>query len=48
MNTINENLPIFKNMKQSIITDTSNYENIKPKQKFRLSRIDAQSSKSFI
>ena len=47
MNTINENLPLFKNMQQPIITDTSHYENIKPKQKFPLSRIDVQTSKYF-
>ena len=45
MNTINQNLPLFKNMQQAIVEDTSNYENIKPKQKMPLSRIDFQSSK---
>ena len=39
MNTINQHLPIFKNMQQQIVSDPSNYENIKPKQKFPLSRI---------
>lgn len=48
MNTINESLPLFKNMQQPIVADTSNYENIKPKQKYPLSRIDVQSSKSFL
>ena len=47
MNTINQNLPLFKNMQQAIVEDTSNYENIKPKQKMPLSRIDFQSSKFF-
>ncbi len=45
MNTINQNLPLFKNMKQTLVEDTSNYENIKPKQKIPLSRIDIQTSK---
>ena len=45
MNTINQNLPLFKNMQQQLISDSSNYENIKPKQKMPLSRIDIQASK---
>ena len=46
MNTLNENLPIFKNMNlQQKIIDTSNYENIKQKQKMPLSRLNVQSSK---
>ena len=46
MNTLNENLPLFKNMfMQQNMIDTSNYENIKPKQKMPLSRLDVQSSK---
>ena len=46
MNTLNENLPLFKNMNlQQKIIDTSNYENIKQKQKMPLSRLNAQSSK---
>ena len=48
MNTINESLPLFKNMQQPIVADTSNYENIKPKQKMPLSRLDVQSSKYII
>ena len=45
LNTINQNLPLFKNMQQQLISDSSNYENIKPKQKMPLSRIDIQASK---
>ena len=46
MNTLNENLPLFKNMNlQQKIIDTSNYENIKQKQKMPLSRLNVQSSK---
>ena len=45
MNTINQNLPLFKNMQQQLVSDSSNYENIKPKQKMPLSRIDTQASK---
>ena len=46
MNTLNENLPLFKNMNlQQKILDTSNYENIKQKQKMPLSRLNVQSSK---
>ena len=46
MNTLNENLPLFKNMHmQKNIVDTSNFENIKPKSKMPLSRLDVQSSK---
>ena len=46
MNTLNENLPLFKNMNlQQKIIDTSNYENIKQKQKIPLSRLNVQSSK---
>ncbi len=45
MNTINQNLPLFKNMQQQLVSDSSNYENIKPKQKMPLSRIDVQASK---
>ena len=45
MNTINQNLPLFKNMQQQLVIDSSNYENIKPKQKMPLSRIDVQASK---
>ena len=49
MNTLNENLPLFKNMNiQQNFIDTSNYENIKPKQKMPLSRLDVQTSKYFI
>ena len=49
MNTLNENLPLFKNMNiQPNFVDTSNYENIKPKQKMPLSRLDVQSSKYII
>ena len=46
MNTLNENLPLFKNMnlKQNF-GDSSNNENIKPKQKIPLSRLDAKLSK---
>ncbi len=48
MNTLNENLPLFKNMNiQQNFIDTSNYENIKPKQKMPLSRLDVQTSKYF-
>ena len=48
MNTLNENLPLFKNMNlQQKIIDTSNYENIKQKQKMPLSRLNVQSSKFF-
>ena len=46
MNTLNENLPLFKNMNlQQKVIDTSNYENIKQKQKMPLSRLNVQSSK---
>ena len=46
MNTLNENLPLFKNMNlQQKIIDTSNYENIKQKQKMPISRLNVQSSK---
>ena len=46
MNTLNENLPLFNNMNlQQKIIDTSNYENIKQKQKMPLSRLNVQSSK---
>ena len=46
MNKLNENLPLFKNMNlQQKIIDTSNYENIKQKQKMPLSRLNVQSSK---
>ena len=46
MNTLNENLPLFKNLNlQQKIIDTSNYENIKQKQKMPLSRLNVQSSK---
>ena len=46
MNTLNENLPLFKNVNlQQKIIDTSNYENIKQKQKMPLSRLNVQSSK---
>ena len=45
MSTINQNLPLFKNMQQQLVSDTSNYENIKPNQKMPLSRIDVQTSK---
>ena len=31
MNSINQNLPIFKNIQQHLSNDDSNYENIKPK-----------------
>ena len=49
MNTLNENLPLFKNMNiQQNFRDTSNYENIKPKQKMPLSRLDVQTSKYII
>ena len=49
MNTLNENLPLFKNMNiQPNFVDTSIYENIKPKQKMPLSRLDVQSSKYII
>ena len=48
MNTLNENLPLFKNMNlQQKVIDTSNYENIKQKQKMPLSRLNVQSSKFF-
>ena len=46
MNTINQNLPLFKNIQQQIVNESSNYENIKSKQKMPLSRIDVQASKS--
>ena len=46
MNTLNENLPLFKNINlQQNLGDSSNYENIKPKSKMPLSRLDVQSSK---
>ena len=46
MNSINQNLPIFKNIQHSLSNEISNYENIKPKNP--LSKIDPQnSSKSF-
>ena len=45
MNTINENLPLFKNLQQQVVADQSNYENIKPKQKMYLSRMDYHDSK---
>ena len=45
MKLFNENLPLFKTMQQKAICDPSNYENIKPKSKMPLSRIDLQSSK---
>ena len=45
MNTINQNLPLFKNIQQQIVNESSNYENIKSKQKMPLSRIDVQASK---
>ena len=49
MNTLNENLPLFKNMNlQQKIIDTLNYENIKQKQKMPLSRLNVQSSKFFL
>ena len=47
MKTFNENLPLFKNLQQKVIGDISNYENIKPKSKIPLSRLDLQSSKSY-
>ena len=46
MNTINQNLPLFKNIDQHIIEGSSNYENIKSKNKIPLSRIDIQKSKN--
>lgn len=47
MSTINQNLPLFKNMQQQIVSDPSNYENIKPKQKMTLSRLDFHESKFY-
>ena len=47
MNTINQNLPLFKNIQQQIVNESSNYENIKSKQKMPLSRIDVQASKFY-
>ena len=46
MNTINQNLPLFKNIDQHIIEGSSNYDNIKSKNKIPLSRIDIQKSKN--
>lgn len=43
MSTINKTLPIFKNIQQKIINESSQYENIKPY--MPLSRVDGQSSK---
>ena len=48
MNTINQNLPIFKNLENQIISNTSNYENIKPKKKLNLYRLDIHNSKFYI
>ena len=47
MNTINQNLPIFKNLENQIISNTSNYENIKPKKKLNLYRLDIHNSKFY-
>lgn len=46
VNTINENLPLFKNMNHHIIDSSSKYENIKSKNKMPLSRIEVQKSKT--
>ena len=48
MNTINQNLPLFKNMQQQLVSDSSNYENIKPKKKLNLYRLDIHNSKFYI
>jgi len=46
VNSINENLPLFKNMNHHIIDSSSKYENIKSKNKMPLSRIEVQKSKT--
>lgn len=46
MNSINQNLPLFKNIQQHLSNDVSNYENIKPKNP--LSKIDTQNGSKYI
>lgn len=45
MSTINQNLPIFKNIENQIISNKSNYYNVKQEKKFNLYKMDIHNSK---
>ena len=48
MNSINQNLPLFKNMEEPMITDSSNIENVKSIHRNPLSEKAVHLSKSNI
>ena len=45
MSSINQNLPLFKNMEEPMFADPSNIENVKSNHKNPLSKIDVHLSK---
>ena len=45
MSTINQNLPIFKNIENQMVSNKSNYYNAKNEKKFNLYKMDIHNSK---